>query len=609
MLLRSEFMSRSVRILLATITALAIMPVGTAGATITVANTNDLGPGSLRQAIVEASPGETIIVPAGTYTLTSGELSISKSLDISGHGSSDTIIRSGKASRVFEVSGAVTVTISGVTIRDGEVSESNAKGGGLLNSSSGLALREVVVTHNLARASSETVSGGGIWNSGKLTLIDSSVTENVADASGGSGESGGIAEGGGVSNESDAELFIEGSTISGNTADARGAPGGEAKGGGVFATITEPGSISASTVSGNLADAAGEGSSGGIAEGGGLMVLSGTSAPLTNLTIAANTVRAKGSPEGIAEGGGLLTESEGTGEVTVNSATIASNKIDGTGGGIDEGTDLFTNLPTKIENTIVSAGVGPAESGNCAGEKLESQGFNLDTANDCGFNKTGDQVNTDPQLGPLQGNEGPAPTMAPAAASPVVDHGSAFGISVDERGKTRPVDLASSPNASVPGADGSDIGAVELQGPAAVVIAPPPVLSRSIVPPDFDTAVFLPPKTLFLRLKCPARFKPGCVGHAAAVTERDQCARKHGRVSCKHGKPMTNSVSAKQKPNQWKVAVLEVKPQYTGQVAQMATQPDKKLLIVHQLIHSKLFKNGQPQSVFHIYRVRTATSG
>jgi hypothetical protein len=41
----------------------------------------------------------------------------------------------------------------------------------------------------------------------------------------------------------------------------------------------------------------------------------------------------------------------------------------------------------------------------------------------------------------------------------------------------------------------------------------------------------------------------------------------------------------------------------------MATQPDKKLLIVHQLIHSKLFKNGQPQSVFHIYRVRTATSG
>ena len=40
----------------------------------------------------------------------------------------------------------------------------------------------------------------------------------------------------------------------------------------------------------------------------------------------------------------------------------------------------------------------------------------------------------------------------------------------------------------------------------------------------------------------------------------------------------------------------------------MATQPNKKLLIVRQLIHSTRFKHGAPQSVFHIYRVRTASS-
>ena len=47
-------------------------------------NTNDSGPGSLRQAIVDAGPGEGIAVPAGTYTLTTGELTIAKSLTITG---------------------------------------------------------------------------------------------------------------------------------------------------------------------------------------------------------------------------------------------------------------------------------------------------------------------------------------------------------------------------------------------------------------------------------------------------------------------------------------------------------------------------------------------
>src|SRR5258708_2598329 len=86
----------------------------------TVANANDSGPGSLRQAIIDAPAGETIVVPPGTYTLTSDELTIEKSLTISGHSSADTIIRSGGAFRVFDIAGAGnSVTISGVTIRDG----------------------------------------------------------------------------------------------------------------------------------------------------------------------------------------------------------------------------------------------------------------------------------------------------------------------------------------------------------------------------------------------------------------------------------------------------------------------------------------------------------
>ena len=79
------------------VAAFALMTTGSAQAAINVANTNDSGPGSLRQAISDAPPGETITVPAGTYTLTSDELTIEKSLTISGNSASDTIVRSGGA--------------------------------------------------------------------------------------------------------------------------------------------------------------------------------------------------------------------------------------------------------------------------------------------------------------------------------------------------------------------------------------------------------------------------------------------------------------------------------------------------------------------------------
>src|SRR5215469_2060442 len=102
---------------------IALIPAGTAGAAITVSNANDSGAGSIRQAITDAPPGETIVVPAGTYTLTSDELTIEKSLTISGHAAADTVIRSAGPFRVFDIAGAGNnVTISGVTIREGSLS-------------------------------------------------------------------------------------------------------------------------------------------------------------------------------------------------------------------------------------------------------------------------------------------------------------------------------------------------------------------------------------------------------------------------------------------------------------------------------------------------------
>ncbi len=169
----------------------------------------------------------------------------------------------------------------------------------------------------------------------------------------------------------------------------------------------------------------------------------------------------------------------------------------------------------------------------------------------------------------------------------------------DIAGATAPSINATSAGKYVCRVTGSNQAGATAQTSAPHRVGPP-------VPPDFDTAI-LEGKFLYLRLKCAPRFKPECVGNASAVTEKDRCTTKKGRRHCKHGKPMTASVSAKQKPNKWKVAKLKIKPQFTGTVKKMAQKPQKKLLAVRQLVHAKKFKNGKAQSVFHIYRVRTAT--
>jgi Concanavalin A-like lectin/glucanases superfamily len=123
---------------------------------------------------------------------------------------------------------------------------------------------------------------------------------------------------------------------------------------------------------------------------------------------------------------------------------------------------------------------------------------------------------------------------------------------------------------------------------------------------DFVTAVFVPPY-LYLRLKCPARFKPGCVGSAIAVTSKDRCAVHKGKRTCTHGKPMSTSVSADQKPGKWKIVKLTVKSRYTAKVEELSKHPEQKLLVVRQSIHAKGFAHGRPQTVFHVYRVRSST--
>ena len=117
-------------IVIAAISALAIpMSATFSAATFTVTNTDDSGPGSLRQAILDANAAGTddvISFDAGVFsypqniTLTSGQLVAegNGSLTINGPGANLLTISGNNASRVFNVSGVNTPTAANVTLNN-----------------------------------------------------------------------------------------------------------------------------------------------------------------------------------------------------------------------------------------------------------------------------------------------------------------------------------------------------------------------------------------------------------------------------------------------------------------------------------------------------------
>src|ERR1700729_2096072 len=135
---------------------LGVMSATASADTITVTSTADSGAGSLRQAILDVMPGGTIVVPAGSYTVVSAELAITKSLTISGAGAATTIISSaGASTRVFHTSGSGNaIAITGVTITGGHppTSAGVVTGGGVLNDAAKLTLSDDIVSDNTADA-------------------------------------------------------------------------------------------------------------------------------------------------------------------------------------------------------------------------------------------------------------------------------------------------------------------------------------------------------------------------------------------------------------------------------------------------------------------------
>lgn len=348
----------------------------------------------------------------------------------------------------------------------------------------------------IANGNASGADGGGIENSGTLTIANSTLSGNSAPVGGN------VGYGGGINSEDAGTLTVNNSTFSDNSAGNSG--GAIAAGGKV--------TISNSTFSGNTASS----DFGGAIEAGSTVTIANTvfsnnlagygggavdcgSATISDSTFSGNAAGTDGGgvnctnaaisgstfSGNMARFGGAITDG-GDGLVTVTNSTFSGNSgsgADNAGGGIyaedstltvsnstfsgnlaSSGGGVYSNANiTTISNTILAGSSG----GNCAavnGGTITNSGNNISDDGTCGFGTStggngktiGDNVNPLLASDGLSNNGGPTQTIALQATSPAV---AAVPLAqctttTDQRGNPRPA----------PRYNACDVGAYEFAG-------------------------------------------------------------------------------------------------------------------------------------------------
>jgi hypothetical protein len=301
--------------------------------------------------------------------LTSGELLVDKAITISGPGAENLAVNGNAKNRVFHVTGG-NVTISGLTITNGNASGTQ-RGGGIYNDHSTLTVNNSTVNGNVA--------GGGIYNDGQLSgAATLQINNSIINANSNDGIDNYAAYGG------YAAAQINSSSITAN-------PGGA-----IWSVACLENScgqatvqVDSSTLSGNL--------------GGGIFA-----DPWSHLVVANSTL----SDNGVA-----VTNYDNIFTTSISNSTLNESSTSGTC--ISNEAGVIT-----IDNTVLKVGPSGHSIVNIGGGHVTSLGYNLSSDDGGGYLiGPGDQINTDPILGPLQDNGGPTFTHALLPGSPALNAG------------------------------------------------------------------------------------------------------------------------------------------------------------------------------------------
>jgi hypothetical protein len=313
--------------------------------------------------------------------------------------------------RVFAVDPGVQAVLTGLTIQDGSMPF--AVGGGIVNTGT-LTVSNSTVSGNSAKFA------GGIFNGGTLTVNNATLDGNSAELFGG-----GIVNSATGLIANTVTLIVSNTTLSGNSAGYAG--------GGIF----------------NKSDAS----------------TADATLTLTNSTLDGNSA-VGADVDGIhldGAGGGIANQG---GTATVSNSTLSGNYADGAvfGAGIFNGAPATATDPNSLltlVSTIVAANNGvdvyQASVDGGSTDNLIGDGTSSGLTDGVNGNQVGGAASPiNPHLAPLANNGGPTQTMALLPGSPALGRGAAAGPGVpttDQRGLPRPA------------AGPVDVGAFQSQGP------------------------------------------------------------------------------------------------------------------------------------------------
>ena len=319
---------------------------------------------------------DTIQFDAGlngqTITLNGAELpAISQNVTIAGLGASNLAISGNNQNGVFAIRDAAQVRITGLTIEDGN---SSGYGGGIYNSGK-------LTVSNSTLAGNSAYLGGGIYSGGTLTLT-ANTFKNCS------------AINGGAIFEQQGAVSLSQSTLSQNTASS-------GAGGGIYVN-----SGSLCVTASSLVD-----NSANQYDGGGVFIANG-SAQIRNSTFYGNTALA---------GGGLWNYFASPLDI-VNSTFVGNTSTIYAGGITSYGS------ATTLVNTIVANNGSADLSGNFTGSNdLIGDGSDLSSFSN--------SLQGNPQLAPLGYYGGPTQTMALLPGSAAIGAGDpSQSGSTDQRG-------------------------------------------------------------------------------------------------------------------------------------------------------------------------------